>query len=207
MLSRLFGTGTSPRDDMWARMSSVSAMLDRLHSLGVPASARRQSGIIYAPDASNPFLTDLSSNLDAILYEGPGATKTATEIRTDDYGMQWLVLDDGSFDDLLSSTYTVANAIRHNGGATSLLAATFHLDFDGSLAAPNSSGARAILEAYLIYRFDRNRYYPFIPSNESPDDGERDSQTEAQLGASLRSHGLSVEDDTREWLALWDIPF
>lgn len=227
MFRRLFGGGT-PRDDLWSSMSSLSVMLSKLDDSGVAASARRYSGVIFKPDDANPFLVDLKTNLDDILYIGPGATKTAVEIKDDEYGMRWVVLDDGNFSDLLSSTYTVANAISQNGGAGSILAASFHLDFASNLiTSPGPADRNTIVETYVIFRFDRNRYYPFIPETEPIPNREstrepavdretgpepepkpgRDSATEAKLGAAMRSHGLAVEGDPRNWLGLWDIPF
>ena len=202
-------------------MSSISVMLSRLDEAGVAASARRYSGVIFEPDVSNPFLVDLKTNLDDILYIGPGATKTAVEIKDDVYGMRWVILDDGSFPDLLSSTYTVANAIRQNDGAGNILAASFHLDFASSIITSPSPAAagNTIVESYVIFRFDRNRYYPFIPEpgpvqgsdparKPDPDrEPGRDAVTETQLGAAMRNHGLAVEGDPRNWLGLWDIPF
>ena len=204
MLGRLFGGGSS-RDDTWSTMSSLSGMLARMHSAGVAASARRHAGVIFSPDDSNPFLADLKSNLDDVLYVGPGATKTAVEIRDDEYGMRWVILDDGSFPDLLSSTYTVANAMRHNGGARNLLAATFHMDFATSMLASPPTGANAVVESYLIYRFDRNRYYPFVPEPQLEE--RRDADAEFQLGNAMRGHGLALDGERRQWLGLWDIPF
>ena len=204
MLRRLFGGGNS-RDDLWSSMSSISAMLSKLQDAGVAASARRHAGVIFQPDDANGFLADLKTNLDDILYFGPGATKTAVEIKDDVYGMRWVVLDDGDFSDLLSSTYTVVNAIRQNGGADNILAASFHLDFAGSLINSPAESGNFFVEAYVIFRFDRNRYYPFIPEPKARAD--RDTVTEAQLGAAMRRHGLAVEDDPRNWLGLWDIPF
>lgn len=204
MFNRLFGGGNS-RDDLWSSMSSISSMLAKMHDVGVAASARRHAGVIFQQDDANPFLAELKANLDDILYVGPGATKTAVEIQDDAYGMRWVVLDDGNFSDLLSSTYTVANAIQHNGGAGNVLAASFHLDVATSLIATPPSVFSTILESYVIFRFDRNRYYPFIP--DSDQESRRDSATEAQLGAAMRNHGLAVEGDPKNWLGLWDMPF
>lgn len=204
MFRRLFG-GESSRDDLWSSMSSISSMLAKMHDSGVAASARRHSGVIFEQDDANPFLAELKTNLDDILYVGPGATKTAVEIKDDQYGMRWVVLDDGNFSDLLSSTYTVANAIRLNGGSGNILAASFHLDLATSLIPAPADEFSTILESYVIFRFDRNRYYPFMP--DSRKEMNRDAATEAQLGAAMRNHGLAVEGNPSNWLGLWDMPF
>lgn len=204
MIWNIFKRGDS-QNDMWSSMSSISVMLTKFHAAGVTVASRRQSGIIFSPDDSNPFLANLSSNLDDILYYGPGATKTAVRLKDDEYGMRWVVLNDGDFDDLLSSTYTVANAIRHNGGDDNLLAAAFHMDMSSSLLGNVASTDSLVAEAYLIFRFDRNRYYPFVLDEDS--NGERDVAMEVGMASAMRSHGLNIDGERRHWLGLWGIPF
>lgn len=186
-------------------MSSISTMIDTIKRQGAAVSPRRQAGIIFKPDDSIPFLRDLDRHMDSILYEGDGATKTAFDMTDDDHGMRWAILDDGDFNDLLSSAYTVANAMSFNDAGQNLLAAVFNLDFAGDIIRSDSNLATGFVQSYVIFRFDRNAYYPFIPTG--PGEGERDRERERDLGASMRNHGLKVEGSLSEWLGLWGIPF
>lgn len=192
-------------DSMWDSMSSVSDMVSGFKREGEAVSPRRQAGIIYRHDDAVPFLTSISEHLDGILYEGPGATKTGYEIRDDDHGMRWAILNDGNFDDLLSSTFTVANAIISNDGRPNLLAAVFEFDFANHAVNPHAEAGSGYVNAYLIYRFDRNSYYPFVPTGDAA--GERDRETERMLGTAVRGAGLKTEGAMSEWLGLWGIPF
>ena len=192
-------------DTMWDSMSSVSRMVTDFKREGESVSPRRQAGVVYRHDDGVPFLGSLRDQLDAILYEGPSATKTAYEITDDDHGMRWAILNDGNFDDLLSSIFTVSNAIKMNGGGPNLLAAVFQLDFANHAVNPQVPAGTGFVNAYLIYRFDRESYYPFVPTGDKP--GERDRETERMLGSSIRSAGLKTENAMAEWLGLWGIPF
>lgn len=192
-------------DTMWDSMSSVSRMVAGFKREGEAVSPRRNAGIVYRHDDDIPFLESLSEHLDGILYEGPGATKTAYEITDDDHGMRWAILNDGNFEDLLSSIFTVSNAIKMNGGGPNLLAAVFQLDFANHAVNPQVQMGTGFVNAYLIYRFDRDSYYPFVPTGDNP--GERDRETERMLGSSIRSAGLKTENAMTEWLGLWGIPF
>ncbi len=192
-------------DTMWDSMSSVSQMVANFKRDGEAVSPRRHAGVVYRHDDGLPFLESLAEHLDAILYEGPGATKTAYEITDDDHGMRWAILNDGNFEDLLSSIFTVSNAIKINGGGPNLLAAVFQIDFANHAVNPQIHAGSGYVNAYLIYRFDRNSYYPFVPTGDNP--GERDRETERMLGSSIRSAGLKTENAMREWLGLWGIPF
>ena len=192
-------------DTMWDSMSSVSRMVASFKRGSEAVSSRRQAGIVFRHDDAVPFLDSLSDHLNTILYEGPGATKTAYEITDDDHGMRWAILNDGNFDDLLSSIFTVSNAIKMNGGSPNLLAAVFHIDFANHAVNPEVHAGTGFVNAYLIYRFDRDSYYPFVPTGDNP--GERDRETERMLGSSIRSAGLKTENAMTEWLGLWGIPF
>ena len=195
-----FGGSKAPKDD-WSAMSTVIKAEAKLQTLGEITPSRR-AGVIYRNNDDNPFLGDIKNELNPILYSGQGATKTAFEIHDDDRGMRWIVLEDGNFNDLVSSVYTVGNAIGANGAGDSLLAAVFELYFTGTV---EDNTYRSGLRTYWIYRYDRKAFYPFVPTGEN--EGERDRPTEARLGQDLRKHGLSIEKSLTEWMGLWGIPF
>ena len=182
-------------------MSTVIKAEAKLQSLGEITPARR-AGVIYRNDENNQFQSDIKSELNTVLYGGEGATKTNFEITDDDRGMRWIVLEDGEFNDLVSSVYTVGNAIGMNGGSDNLLAAVFELYFTGTV---EDNTYRSGLRTYWIYRYDRKSFYPFVPTGDN--EGERDRPTEARLGQDLRKHGLAIEKSLTEWMWLWGIPF
>ncbi len=182
-------------------MSTVVKAEAKLQALGEITPSRR-AGVIYRNSDENAFLNDIEFELKSILYVGEGATKTAFEIEDDDRGMRWIVLEDGNFSDLVSSVYTVGNAIGVNGAEDNLLAAVFELYFTGTV---EDNTYRSGLRTYWIYRYDRKAFYPFVPTGDN--EGDRDRSTEARLGQDLRKHGLAVEKSLTEWMGLWGIPF
>ena len=121
MLNKIFGNSRAERTD-WSVISSIIRAEARLQSKGEIAPSRR-AGIVFRNDDSIGFLHDLDRELDAVLYSGPNSTRTAFEIIDDEQGMRWVVLEDGVFEDLVSSTYTVGNAMGANGADGNLLAA------------------------------------------------------------------------------------
>ncbi|MDA0595670.1 MAG: hypothetical protein O2921_00665 [Chloroflexi bacterium] len=196
----IFSGNKTAKDD-WSAMSTVIKAEAKLQALGEITPSRR-AGVIYRNDESNPFQRDIKIELNEVLYVGDGATKTAFDIEDDDRGMRWIVLEDGKFGDLVSTVYTVGNAIGMNDGADNLLAAVFELYFTGTV---EDNTYRSGLRTYWIYRYDRKAFYPFVPTGES--EGDRDRLTEARLCHDLRKHGLTVEKSLTEWMGLWGIPF
>ena len=200
MLGRMFGKPAQARSD-WSAMATIIRTEQRLQERGEISPSRR-AGIIFRHDESNKFLQDLQQELNPVLHSGPGATKTAFDVEDDQHGMRWVVMEDGRFTDLVSSVYTVGNAIGANGGQSNLLAAVFELYFTGAV---DDETFRSGVRTYWIFRYDRKAFYPFVPTGDEP--GERDRPTEVALAGRARRQGLTVERSMEEWMGLWGIPF
>ena len=182
-------------------MSTVIRAESRLRDKGEIAPARR-AGVIYRHSDDIEFLADIDSQLRAVLHTGEGATKTSFDLMDDDQGTKWVVLEDGNFQDLVSSTYTVGNAMVANGASDNLLAAVFELYFTGAVG---DNTFRTASRTYWIYRYDRKAFYPFVPTGD--EEGQRDRPVEAQLATLIRKEGMAIERSMEEWLGLWGIPF
>lgn len=182
-------------------MSTVIRAESRLQAKGEIAPARR-AGVIYRHSDDIEFLADIESQLKTVLHTGEGATKTSFDVRDDEQGMRWVVLEDGNFSDLVSSTYTVGNAMGANEAAGNLLAAVFELYFTGMVS---DDTYRTASRTYWIYRYDRKAFYPFVPTGD--EEGERDRPAETQLATLIRKEGMAIERSMEEWLGLWGIPF
>ena len=200
VLDRFFGKRPQAKTD-WSVMSSIIGAEQRLMARGEISPSRR-GGLIYRNDESVPFLRNLKQELDPVLYSGAGATKTAFEIQDDEHGMRWIVMEDGNFSDLVSSVYTVGNAMGANNAASTLLAAVFELYFTGAV---DDNSFRSGLRTYWIYRYDRKSFYPFVPTGD--DTGDRDKPTEVALASRARRQGMAIERNMEEWMGLWGIPF
>lgn len=201
----LFGRGR-PRDD-WEYISSLTRACEKLFARREIVPSRR-AGIVFRP-AEIQFLNDLKSQLGPILHEGEGATKTGFEIVEDAHSTRWVVLDDGNFSDLVSSVYTVGNAMQANGAREQRLAAVFQFYPGANLPAsieardwrPGSAG-------YFIYSYVRHAYYPFIPlPKDDQGKDQRDRPAELAMGAVMRKAGIVTDRSLENWYALWGIPF
>ncbi|GGN11521.1 PspA-associated protein PspAB [Halarchaeum nitratireducens] len=129
--------------------------------------------------------TDFRSTLRDVedVLEGGGFS----EIRTDDHGYTWAVVDRDDITDLTTELYVAADTLADRGYGDRLLAAVFPFD--------PLDGGRPI---YWVYSFKRGSFYPFAPAG----DHERDSSTEVTLQSVLDGE-LDVESDTAYWYPLW----
>ena len=197
---KFFNSKKAPLDD-WSALSTFLTSERLLKSKGEVSPARR-ARVIFSEDETNDFLLNFSNEIENILYDGEGATRTLYEIKKESDGLVWIILEDGNFSDLVSSIYTIGNAISSNGGSKNLIAAIFEIYL--SIDIDDNSSRRG-LRSYCIYRYDRKSFYPFIPTGEN--EGERDKTAESVLGRDLSNSGLIIEKDFSQWMGLWGIPF
>jgi PspAB-like protein len=107
----------------------------------------------------------------------------------DEFGFNWIVIEDDDFEDLVATVHLVASELQARGFGQQLLAAVFR--FDG-----------AEHPVYFIYGFKRGAFWPFVPTGEEK---ARDNAKELELKAKLE-HELPIEQDLTRWLALFDAP-
>ena len=109
--------------------------------------------------------------------------------KSDEFGFEWLVLNDPELEDLVTAVNLIASELKARGFGGQLLVALFR--FDG-----------AEHPVYWIYGFKRNAFWPFVPTGK---DQERDNAEELELKAKLEKE-MPIEQDLTRWLALFDAP-
>jgi hypothetical protein len=109
--------------------------------------------------------------------------------KSDEYGFEWLIVEDRDFEDLVTTVHLVGSELKDRGFGPQLLAAIFR--FDG--------GKHPV---YFIYGYKRGAFWPFVPTGQ---DQERDNAEELELKAKLERE-LPIEEDLSRWFAMFDAP-
>ena len=148
-----------------------------------------KAGVVVNPVESSYF-DNLDSEMRTLLEVGGRATGTHFELRDDEFGTRWIILDDPDFEDLVSLIHTITETIVDHGFADRLLAAVFGMEFQGK-------------PAYWLYNYKAGRFYPFVPTASH----ERDYATEMRIGEIMREEKIPVQRKLENWYALWGIPF
>jgi hypothetical protein len=89
-----------------------------------------------------------------------------------------------------------------NGAKERLLAAVVLLNFTHGV---REGDPRQFLRAYIMYRYDRHAWYPFVPTGDK--EGDRDRPSELQLAKVLSGHGVTIDRALENWRGIWGIPF
>ena len=127
-----------------------------------------------------------------------GESGTQVHTQDDSFGYRWMVLRDGSVEDLAVGINAVSGSIETAGHGERLLCAVFA--FQDSQKRP----------VYFIYNYKRGFWYPFVPASggarsSSTQPTERSTERELQLKAQMASE-LPIEPELERWFPLWGIP-
>jgi hypothetical protein len=155
-----------------------------------------EAALCFSAVDSTDF-ADTVSEVSAILDAGEEETGTVAELTEDDYGYQWVVLEDETFEDLVTTIHFAADTLVERGFGSRLLAAVFAFVDDERTGNTTDSGGDPA-RVYWIYSFRRGAYYPFVPESGE----ERDQRIEFKLESVLDGE-LDVEDDRAYWYPLW----
>ena len=150
-----------------------------------PAGA---AAVCFKPLSSGDFARveqEVQELLDAV------ARSCESQVRrhADDYGFQWIVVEDPDLEDLVNAVHAVASELKARGFGPQLLASIFR--FDG--------GEHPV---YFIYGYKRGAFWPFVPTGKGQ---ERDNAEELELKAKLERE-LPFEEDISRWFGLFDAP-
>jgi hypothetical protein len=175
-----------PAPDRLFAISTAYITLQSEHQID-PAGA---AAIVFQPLASSEFEATIKEMEEVVKATG-GESDTQVHTQDDSFGYRWMVLRDGSVEDLAVGINAVSSSIETAGHGERLLCAVF---------AFKDSQERAV---YFIYNYKRGFWYPFVPA---PGDAqERSTERELQIKAQIASE-LPVEPELERWFPLWGIP-
>jgi hypothetical protein len=186
LLDALFGRSkpVKAKTEKLFAISTASVTLDTRWGL-TPSGA---GAVVFRPLTSSYFAeTDREiSDLLALSAKEEGST---IRRNTDEFGYQWIIVEDTDFEHLVASIHMVTLTLGERGFRDQLLAAVFR--FDGASGGP----------VYWIYNYKRGTFYPFVPRGNH----QRDNAEELRLAA-VMDRELPMEKSPDQWYALWGIP-
>ena len=143
----------------------------------------KKAGIAFSNVQTQDFRDSLEE-VQNIIRKQEG-TKDADVERIDRKGTKWIVVEDETVNSLTANLQYAASAMRSVGRSSRLLAAVMPFKRDGKYS-------------YLIYSFNRGKFYPFVPKGAS----DRDRKQEERM-ASIISDEIDVEEDREYWYPMW----
>ena len=175
------------KDAQSERLFAISTARVTLEAeLGLKPADR--AGIVFKSMSAGDFIRT-ENELAELLDVAARDTGSRVTRREDEFGFEWILLEDRDFEDLVATVHLVASELQSRGFGGQLLAALFR--FDG-YEHP----------VYFVYGYKRGAFWPFVPTGQ---DKERANAKELELKAKLEGE-LPIEQDLSRWLALFDAP-
>ena len=150
-----------------------------------PAGA---AAVCFKPLSAGAFVR-AENELQELLDLAARETGSRLRRKSDEYGFEWLIVEDSDFEDLVTTVHLIGSELKARGFGPQLLAAIFR--FDG--------GKHPV---YFVYGYKRGAFWPFVPTGK---DQERDNAEELELKAKLERE-LPIEDDLSRWFGMFDAP-
>jgi hypothetical protein len=150
-----------------------------------PAGA---AAVCFKPLSAGDFVR-AENELQELLEVAARDTGSRIRRKSDEYGFEWLIVEDKDVEDLVTTVHLVGSELKARGFGPQLLAAIFR--FEG--------GKHPV---YFIYGYKRGAFWPFVPTGE---DQERDNAEELELKAKLERE-LPIEADLSRWFGMFDAP-
>jgi hypothetical protein len=184
-------------DVLFGRKKLKGAVRERLFALAtahvtleaeIGLRSAGRAAVCFRPMSAAEFVraeNELQELLDVVAQSSGSRLRR----RSDEFGFEWLIIEDSDFEDLVTTVHLIASELHARGFGPQLLAALFRFD-----------GYRH--PVYWIYGFKRGAFWPFVPTGEGQ---ERDNAEELELKAKLEKE-LPIEEDLSRWLALFDAP-
>jgi hypothetical protein len=186
LLDVLFGR-RKLKDAAGARLFALSTARISLEvELGLKPAGT--AAVCFKPMSAAEFVR-AENEMQALLESVAQSSDSRLRRRGDEFGFEWIVLEDPDFEDLVTTVHLVASELKAHGFGPQVLAAIFR--FDG-----------AEHPVHLIYGFKRGAFWPFVPTGK---DQERDNAKELELKSKLEQE-LPIEPDLSRWFALFDAP-
>ncbi len=187
-----------PAPDRLFAISTAYVALETEHQIE-PAGA---AAIVFQALQTSEFEATIKEMEEVVVATG-GENGTKVHTEDDSFGYRWMVLRDGSVEDLAVGINAVSGSIETAGHGERLLCAVFA--FKDAKSRP----------VYFIYNYKRGFWYPFVPASGSStststrptasSSTERSTERELQLKAQMASE-LPIEPELERWFPLWGIP-
>ena len=148
-----------------------------------------KAAVCFKPLSAGAF-AEAERDLTELLESSARTSGSTIRRERDEYGFQWIVVEDPDFEDLVTAVHLVGSELQAHGFGPQLLAAVFRFE--------RGSDGRPV---YLVWGYKRGAFWPFVPTGKD----ERDNALELELKAKLAQE-LPFEEDLSRWFGLWGAP-
>jgi len=191
LFSRLFKKD-SPLD-LWNSMASIKNFENSFNWINFCRDSK-----IMCWDNEN-LIEDFSKReLNRIISEGDQGTNTNFKLINEPGEVTWIILEDKNFSDLISTTFTVFNALSQLINVNAVMGILFNFNIENS---ESSSFLNSDHDYYLVFNQKPLGYYPLVYEN-----SDRQPISELEIMDLALKQNLYVNKNQDNWFGVEDIP-
>jgi hypothetical protein len=146
---------------------------------------------ISLKSVSGKFFAETMSEVQNFFGVSKTDSDLSYQVANDSYGYLWIILQSSEIEDIISAISAVGQTINDRGFSKQLFAAVFQFSNNN-----NKTNNR-----YLIYNYNLNKFYPFVPVNKN----ERDKEIEREIMVTIIDE-MPIEKDASLWYPIWGLP-
>tara|TARA_B100001029_G_scaffold168267_1_gene162172 strand:- start:580 stop:1107 length:528 start_codon:yes stop_codon:yes gene_type:complete len=174
-------------------MSSIKIFNDSLDWVDFYKNSK-----IMCWDNENQLEEFAKKEMQKIISEGDQGTKTDFKIINEPGEVSWIILDDENFADLISTTYTVFNALSQLISPNTVMGILFNFKIKNS---ESSSFLDSNHDYYIVFNQKPLGYYPLVYENKI-----RQPISELEIMDVASKKNLYINKNQNNWFGVEDIP-
>ena len=182
-----------PIEKLWNYISSIKNLNEKK-----VVSFRNEIGVMCW-EKEDQIKVFCENKLDVILNDGIENSTTNFNLIDEKGEVFWIKLGDKNFNELISSVFTVVNALTQEISPDSVmgLIIPFYIEKDLGLSYWDNNQNH-----YLVFNENPLGYYPLIYQ-----DGTRQPISEIEIFDLIKNNGLLVNSNQSKWFSVDNIPF
>ena len=150
-------------------------------------------------EKDNQIKVFCETELSNILNDGVENSKTNFNLIDEKGEVFWIKLKDKNFNDLISSVFTVVNAVTQEISLDSVMGVIFPINVGDELSL---SYIKKSQNLYLVFNENPLGYYPLVYQN-----GTRQPIAEIEIFDVIKNHGVLLNRNQSKWFSVDKLPF
>ena len=182
-----------PIEKLWNSISSIKNLNEK-----EVVGFKDEVGVMCW-EKDNQIKVFCETELSNILNDGVENSKTNFNLIDEKGEVFWIKLKDKNFNELISSVFTVVNAVTQEISLDSVMAVIFPINVGDELSLSYIEKSQ---NHYLVFNENPLGYYPLVYQN-----GARQQIAEIEIFDVIKNYGVMLNTNQSKWFSVDKLPF
>ena len=183
----------NPIEKLWNSISSIKNLNEK-----EVVGFKDEVGVMCW-EKDNQIKVFCETELSNILNDGVENSKTNFNLIDEKGEVFWIKLKDKNFNELISSVFTVVNALTQEISLDSVMGVIFPINVSDELSLSYMEKSQ---NHYLVFNENPLGYYPLVYQN-----GARQQIAEIEIFDVIKNYGVMLNTNQSKWFSVDKLPF